>query len=78
MGPDESPVVAMCYIILVWVVWILMLVVSAIFLLNFLIAIVSQSYERLIESEEEALLESQLELNEKFLTTYKDDASINC
>ena len=69
--------VATFYIRTIWVMWIIMIVINVIFLLNFLIAIVSQSYEELIESQEKAILNSKLELNMEFLFMNKNSSEIN-
>ena len=47
---DKKKGVAKFYIRVIWIMWVFMILINVIFLLNFLIAIVSQSYEELIES----------------------------
>jgi len=74
---DSCRAVAKLYIRYVWIKWICIIMINVVFLLNFLIAIVSQSYEELIESQEKAIVNSKQELNLEFLYMNKTDHKIN-
>lgn len=52
-------------IILIWFVYFVSILVLVIFALNFLIAIVSQSYESIMDRQQEAIIKSRSELNQE-------------
>ena len=62
-GDTKSLVV----VLLIWTVWFLITYVGLIIILNFLIALISQSYEEVMTSRKKYLYSSRADLNKKFI-----------
>lgn len=68
--PGDSAV----HIAIIWIVWFTFIVHTVILALNFLIAIVSQSYEHIMSRQQEAIIMSRSELNMEYAKQVNPDA----
>ena len=60
--PDK--VVSQSYIAIIWVFWTLYVYVGVILLLNFLIAIVSESYNYILDNQVTTMMQGRWDLND--------------